>query len=71
MFLASAPTVEAAAALATGDLVSALVAEKGLDEDQAYLLVTVKADLEISQIVNDLRTVRVAMDAEFFDQLGA
>jgi amidase len=71
MFLASAPTVEAAAALATGDLVSALVAEKGLDEDLAYLLVTVKADLEISQIVNDLRTVRVAMDAEFFDQLGA
>jgi amidase len=70
-FIASAETVELAAKVATGDLVDALVAEKGLEADVAYFLVTVKADLEICQIVNDLRTVRVGMDLALWDELGA
>ncbi len=69
-FVASAETLELAAKLATRDIVDALVQEKGLDEDVAYFLVTVKADLEVCQVVNDLRTVRVGMDRSLWDQLG-
>jgi amidase len=69
MFIGSAETLEAAGALATADLVGALVAEKGLAEDLAYLLVTVKADLEVCQVVNGLRTARVCIDREFYEGL--
>jgi amidase len=71
MFLASAATLEEAAAVATQDLVDALVAEKGLGEDDAYLLTTVQADLEVCQVVNALRTVRVCMDRRLYDELSS
>ncbi|MHB8692913.1 MAG: acetamidase/formamidase family protein [Solirubrobacteraceae bacterium] len=69
MFLGSAPTLEEAGALATADLVRALVAEKGFSEDNAYLLLTMVADLEVSQVVNGLRTMRVGLDREFYEGL--
>jgi amidase len=69
MFIGSAETLEAAGALATADLVAALVAEKGMSEDLAYLLVTVKADLEVCQVVNGLRTARVGIDRKFYEEL--
>ena len=70
MFLGSAETLEAAGALATRDLVDAVVAASGLDADLAYLLVTMKADLEVCQVVNGLRTVRVCIDRPFFEGLS-
>jgi len=69
MFIGSAETLERAGALATADLVEALVLEKGLNEDLAYLLVTMKADLEVCQVVNGLRTARVCIDRAFYAQL--
>jgi amidase len=69
MFIGSAETIEEAGALATADLIAALVAEKGLSEDLAYLLVTVKADLEVCQVVNGLRTARVCIAAKFYEEL--
>jgi amidase len=69
MFLGSAQTLEQAGALATRDLVDAVVAMTGLSEDHAYLLVTMTADLEVCQVVNGLRTVRVCVDRPFFDGL--
>jgi amidase len=69
MFIGSAATIEAAGALATADLVGALVDDKGIDEDLAYLLVTMKADLEVCQVVNGLRTARVCIDRGFYDGL--
>jgi amidase len=71
MFIGSAETLEGAGALATADLVGALVSEKGMTEDLAYLLVTVKADLEVCQVVNGLRTARVCIDREFYDGLAS
>jgi acetamidase/formamidase len=71
MFIGSAETLEGAGALATADLVAALVGEKGMTEDLAYLLVTVKADLEVCQVVNGLRTARVCIDREFYEALPA
>ena len=70
MFIGSAETLEASAALATRDLVDALVTEKGLAEDLAYLLLTMKADLEVCQVVNGLRTVRVCIDRDFYEGLS-
>jgi len=70
MALASAKTLEDAVKLAVRDTVDLLVAEKGLTEDEAYLLITIKADIEICQVVDPLMTVRVAMDRDFFDTLA-
>jgi amidase len=69
MTIASAETLEAAVKLAVRDAIDLLVEEKGLTEDEAYLLITVKADIEICQVVDPLMTVRVAMDRDFFERL--
>jgi amidase len=70
MTLASAKTLEEAVRLAVRDAVDLLVEEKGLTEDEAYLLITIKADVEICQVVDPLMTVRVAMDRDFFERLA-
>lgn len=69
MNLASAPTLEGAVRLAVEDTIEQLVAEKGFSRDEAYLLLSVKADIEICQVVDPLMTVRVAMDRSFFESL--
>jgi amidase len=70
MTLASAPTLEDAVKIAVRDAVDLLVEEKSLSPDEAYLLITVKGDVEICQVVDPLMTVRVAMDREFFESLA-
>jgi amidase len=70
MFIGSALTLEEAGALATRDLLDALVTEKGFTEDMAYLLLTMKADFEICQVVNGLRTARVCIDRDFYEGLA-
>jgi amidase len=69
MALASARTLEDAVKLAVRDTVDLLVEEKGLTEDEAYLLITIKGDIEICQVVDPLVTVRVGMDRDFFESL--
>lgn len=67
MVLASATTLEQACALAIEDMVIALSSETSLTRDQAYVLLTLCGDLEISQIVNSWATVRVAVDRTLLD----
>jgi amidase len=67
MTLASAATLEQACALAIEDMVIALAGETSLTPDHAYGLLTLCADLEISQIVNSWATVRVAVDRTLLD----
>lgn len=69
MNLASAETLEESVKLAVRDAVDLLVEEKGLTPDEAYLLITVKGDIEICQVVDPRMTVRVAMDREFYETL--
>ena len=69
MNLASADTLEEAVRLAVRDAVDLLVEEKGFTADEAYLLITVKADIEICQVVDPRMTVRVAMDRAFYETL--
>ena len=69
MTIASGETVEDAIRTAVRDAIDLLVEEKGLTEDEAYLLITVKADIEICQVVDPLMTVRVAMDRSFYEEL--
>lgn len=69
MTIASAETLEQAVKLAVRDTVDLLVEEKGLTDEEAYLLITIKADAEICQVVDPLVTVRVAMDREFWEEL--
>ena len=69
MALASAKALEDAVRLAVRDTVDLLVEDKGLTEDEAYMLITIKGDIEICQVVDPLVTVRVAMDRDFFESL--
>jgi amidase len=70
MTLASAKTLEEAVRLAVRDAVDLLVEEKGLTPDEAYMLITIKGDIEICQVVDPLMTVRLAMDRQFFEDLA-
>lgn len=56
--LASAETLEEACALANRDAIELLAAEHELEATDAYMLSSLVADLEISQVVDPLVTVR-------------
>jgi amidase len=71
MMLASAATLEEAIALGVRDMIEALANETALTRDQAYVFMTLKADLEISQVVNSAVTIRVALDRALWDELRA
>ncbi len=67
MTLASAETLERACSLAAADMVEALASSTSLGRDEAYVLLTLCADLEFSQVVNSWPTVRVAVDRSLLD----
>ena len=52
-----------------GQAIKLVIAEKGLSQDNAYLLLTMTADLEVCQVVNGLRTARVCIDRTFYEGL--
>ena len=58
-FLASAETLEAAVKLACADAVEFLQKKLELNFPDAYRLLSAVCDIQIRQVVNDLRTVRV------------
>jgi amidase len=66
MTLASAPTLETAAQIAIADMIEALAAQTVLTRDEAYVLLTLCGDLEISQIVNSSVTARVEVERSRF-----
>ncbi|XVH31626.1 acetamidase/formamidase family protein [Haloferacaceae archaeon DSL9] len=59
--LASADTLEAACRLANTDAIDLLAAEHGFDETEAHMFSSLVCDLEISQVVDPLVTVRNAI----------
>ena len=58
-FLASAETLDEAIKLACADTVEFLQKKLDLNFPDAYRLLSAACDIQISQVVNDLRTVRV------------
>ena len=65
--VASAETLELAVELANEDLIRCLQHEHGFDFTDAYMLSSLVADLEISQVVDPLVTVRNAVPKEYLD----
>ncbi len=63
--LASAETLEEACQIANKDAITLLAAEHGTDATDAYLLSSLVADLEISQVVDPLVTVRNAVPKRY------
>ncbi|PSP16367.1 acetamidase [Halobacteriales archaeon QH_10_67_13] len=59
--IASADSLEAAVELAHGDAVDLLAAEHGDSRTEAYMFASLVADLQISQVVDPLVTVRNAI----------
>lgn len=66
MTLASALPLDRACSLAAGDMVDALAAATKLTRDEAYVALTLCADLELSQVVNPWPTARVSVDRDLF-----
>ena len=58
-FTASAVTLDDAIRLAVSDTVAFLEKKLELDFPDAYRLLSATCDIQISQVVNDLKTVRV------------
>jgi amidase len=69
MLIASAETLDEAVQIAVRDTVDMLMDEKGFDEDDAYLFTGIWCDAEICQVVDPLKTARVAMDRAFIENL--
>lgn len=65
--IASAETLEDACELANQDAIALLAGEHGLDSTDAYMLSSLVADLEISQVVDPLVTVRNAIPKAYLD----
>ena len=58
-FVASAETLEESIRLAVSDTAAFLEKKLGLDFPDAYRLLSATCDIQISQVVNDWKTVRV------------
>ena len=69
MTVCSARPLEDATRLAVRELVRWLVADFGLEEYDAYMLVSVAGDVEISQIVDPMYTVVAKMRKQLLSQL--
>jgi len=69
-FLASAETVEEACRLANDDLITALCEARGLSWEEGYMLSSLVGHLRISQVVDPLMTVRMAVAKEYLPTLG-
>jgi acetamidase/formamidase len=69
MTVCSARPLEDAARLAVRELVKWLVTDYGLEEYDAYLLLSVAGDVEISQVVDPMYTVVAKMRKQLLSQL--
>ena len=70
MTLASAPTLDEAAAMAALNMQSLLVEALKLDPTAAAMLLSVEGELRICQIVDPLRTARMELSLEVLEACG-
>jgi amidase len=68
--VASAPSLDAAAEAATRDMADLLQGRLGLSPADATMLMSVAGDLQVSQIVDPLRTARFALPVSILAQYG-
>jgi len=68
--IASAETLDEAADLATRDMADLLTARLGLSQADATMLMSAAGQLQVSQVVDPLKTARYAMSKEIIGQLG-
>ena len=68
--VASAPTLDEAAILATRDMANLLGAQLGLDAVEATMLMSAAGELRVSQVVDPLRTARFELSKRVLSQYG-
>ena len=68
-FVASADTLEEACKLATADLIEVLRRVRGFTWAEAYMLVSIAGFLRISQVVDPLMTVRLAIAKAYLPRI--
>ncbi len=64
-FIASAETLEQACNMANEDLIAAISRVRGSSWEEAYMLSSLVGNLRISQVVDPLMTVRMAIDKKY------
>ena len=60
------PDLDEAAKLAVGEMVDYLVEEKGLDEDDAYVLCSAAVDLRVTQLVDGTKGIHAMLPKDIF-----
>lgn len=68
--VASAATLETACQQATEDMIEILRAVKGWTWQHAYMFLSIAGNLRISQVVDPLMTVRMAVSKEYLPSVG-
>lgn len=68
--IASAPTLDAAVEAAVSDMAGILQSLTGLTLNEAGMLMSACGDVQVSQIVNPLKTARLALPQAILQQLG-
>ncbi|HSF16281.1 MAG TPA: acetamidase/formamidase family protein [Vicinamibacteria bacterium] len=64
------PDLDEAAKLAVSEMVDYLVAERGLDEDAAYMLCSIAVDLHVTQIVDGTKGIHALLPKRIFAEEG-
>ncbi len=60
------PDLDEAAKLAVGEMVDYLVEQKGLDENDAYVLCSAAVDLRVTQLVDGTKGIHAMLPKNFF-----
>src|SRR5690606_24321244 len=60
------PDLDEAARIATREMVDFLVAEHGMDRDEAYLLTSLVADLAVTQLVDGTKGIHAKLPKSLF-----
>ena len=61
-------SLDEAAKLATREMIEFLVAEKGLNRDDAYVLCSIAADLHVTQLVDGTKGVHAMLAKSIFSR---
>jgi amidase len=68
--IASAETLDEAAEMATRDMADLLTQRLGLSDTEATLLMSAAGQLQVSQVVDPLKTARFAMPKKILARFG-
>jgi acetamidase/formamidase len=69
MTMAFDPDLDAAVQIALRSMIDLVTARAGIDRDQAFALLSLAADVRVTQVVNGNKGIHVMLDKRYFEKL--